>query len=90
MQAIQEATSAAKVNVAILGNRDAHVHAHLISRFPENEEFPDCSPWNDLRVKEKIPADQVAILKSNIFIKYLTSIIERAAKKTSPLDVQLF
>jgi diadenosine tetraphosphate (Ap4A) HIT family hydrolase len=51
MSAIKAATGAARVNVAILGNRDSHVHAHLIPRFPAEEEFPDCSPWNDMRIK---------------------------------------
>ena len=48
MKAIRQATNAARVNVAILGNRESHLHAHLIPRFPDNEQFPDCSPWNDL------------------------------------------
>ena len=51
MTAIRTVTGAARVNVSILGNRDPHVHAHLIPRFPDEEEFPDCSPWNDLRPK---------------------------------------
>lgn len=52
--AIRGATGAARVNVAILGNRDPHVHAHLVPRFPLTEQFPDCSPWNDLRRKTSL------------------------------------
>lgn len=65
MSAIKAATGAARINVAILGNRDPHVHAHLIPRFPDEEEFPDCSPWNDLRPKTCLPASsRIAIMNA--------------------------
>jgi hypothetical protein len=65
MSAIRLATGAARVNVAILGNRDPHVHAHLIPRFPDEEQFPDCSPWNDLRLKTNLPVNsRIAIMSA--------------------------
>lgn len=67
MKAIRQATNATRVNVAILGNREAHLHAHLIPRFPENEQFPDCSPWNDLRPKRNLSYKKVECLKNSIF-----------------------
>ena len=67
MKAIRQATNAARVNIAILGNREPHLHAHLIPRFPENEQFPDCSPWNDLRPKRKLPCAETERLKNAIF-----------------------
>ena len=67
MKSIQTATGAARVNVAILGNRDPHVHAHLVPRFPDNEEFPDCSPWNDLRPKTFLSEGDKARIKTSIF-----------------------
>ena len=67
MKAIRQATNATRVNVAILGNREAHLHAHLIPRFPENEQFPDCSPWNDLRPKRKLSCVETERLKNAIF-----------------------
>lgn len=66
MEAIRLAVNADRVNVAILGNRDAHVHAHLIPRFPKLEEFPDCSPWNDRREKGVLGANDVNELKQRI------------------------
>lgn len=66
MTAIQIATGAARVNVAILGNRDSHVHAHLVPRFPEKEEFPDCSPWNDLRPKTSLDGIDKTRIKTSI------------------------
>jgi diadenosine tetraphosphate (Ap4A) HIT family hydrolase len=67
MTAIQITTGAARVNVAILGNRDSHVHAHLVPRFPEEEEFPDCSPWNDLRPKTSLIEMTKTKIKVSIF-----------------------
>ena len=59
MWAIRVATGAARVNVAILGNRDPHVHAHLIPRWPNREAKPDCSPWDDPRPKAALPPEAI-------------------------------
>lgn len=67
IQAIRIVTGAKRVNVAILGNRDPHLHAHLIPRFPSQEEFPDCSPWNDPRSKGYLSGDEVTSMKQSIF-----------------------
>lgn len=67
ISAIKAATGAVRVNVAILGNRDSHVHAHLIPRFPENEQFPDCSPWNDQRTKESLSTESRIVIMSAIW-----------------------
>lgn len=67
MKAIRQATNATRVNIAILGNREPHLHAHLIPRFPKNEQFPDCSPWNDLRPKRKLSCVETERLKNAIF-----------------------
>lgn len=40
MTAIQNAVGAERVNFAVLGDTVAHVHAHLIPRFPAAESFP--------------------------------------------------
>lgn len=71
MQAIKKATGCSRVNFAVLGNREPHVHAHLIPRYPETEEFPDCSPWNDGREKAAMLVDERDVLMSKIavFIK---------------------
>jgi len=83
MKAIRRATGAERVNVSILGNRDPHLHAHLIPRFPALEEFPDCSPWNDRRPKGLIAASGVEKLKSEIFAQILE--LDRRGKKDEQL-----
>ena len=64
-RAIKKATGAARVNISLLGNRDPHLHAHLVPRFPHLEQFPDSSPWNDLRVKD-VSAERVELVKGEI------------------------
>lgn len=55
-----------RVNVSILGNSVPHIHAHLIPRYPEVEEFPGKSPWNDLRVLEPLNPEDKNCLINNI------------------------
>jgi diadenosine tetraphosphate (Ap4A) HIT family hydrolase len=50
IEAIKSVTQVDRVNIAILGNTVSHVHAHLIPRYPNNEKYPNKSPWNDDRV----------------------------------------
>jgi diadenosine tetraphosphate (Ap4A) HIT family hydrolase len=59
MKAITAATHADRVNLAVLGNTDAHVHFHLIPRYPDNESLPNKSPWNDPRPQGKL--DQFSV-----------------------------
>jgi diadenosine tetraphosphate (Ap4A) HIT family hydrolase len=68
INAIMKATGCTRVNFAILGNRESHVHAHLIPRYPEKEEFPDCSPWNDNRAKTGLSKDELDFLRSKIAV----------------------
>lgn len=84
MSAIRLATGADRVNVSILGNRDPHVHAHLIPRFSNTEAFPDCSPWNDPRNKQKLPFEEVSQIKARIFEE-----LQRIDTRTSKLDHSL-
>lgn len=47
--AMKEVLHVERVNMSILGNTISHVHAHLIPRYPIQEQFPHKSPWNDPR-----------------------------------------
>lgn len=66
VKALKAATGSPRINVAIFGNRESHVHAHLIPRYPEKEEFPDCSPWNDKREKTLLSDDDISLLSLRI------------------------
>ena len=55
--AIKAVTGLERVNTAILGNQEGHVHAHLIPRNPVEEPRPDKAPWEDPR--ERGPLDVI-------------------------------
>lgn len=46
---LRQVVDAERVNIAILGNQESHVHAHLIPRLREGEPLPHKSPWQDPR-----------------------------------------
>lgn len=69
VRAIKATTGSSRVNIAVLGNAEPHVHAHLIPRFPDNEELPSKSPWDDPRPKtplgEHLMHDLITALRDN-------------------------
>lgn len=58
VEAIKAATGCERVNVAILGNAESHVHAHLVPRHPDREPRPNKAPWEDPRKKEQLTASE--------------------------------
>jgi diadenosine tetraphosphate (Ap4A) HIT family hydrolase len=44
-RAIARATASPRVNYAVLGNTEPHLHWHLIPRFPDREPLPARPPW---------------------------------------------
>lgn len=63
---IKQVTGSLRVNIAILGNTVPHVHAHLIPRYPENEQYPGKSPWNDQRLLFPLPE----LVKQDLLYKF--------------------
>ena len=47
-QALRQLMQPAKINLASLGNRVAHLHWHVIPRFADDRHFPD-SVWSEAR-----------------------------------------
>ena len=52
--AIRKVTGADRINYAVLGNAEPHVHWHLVPRYPEREPLPNRSPWQDPRSITKL------------------------------------
>lgn len=69
VDAIKNSTDAARVNVSILGNRDPHVHAHLIPRYPSREDYPTDAPWRDPREITKLSDSQLEVLRDGLRIE---------------------
>jgi len=66
VDAIVEVTSSSRVNVAILGNAESHVHAHLIPRYSEKEALPNKAPWEDPRPKGQLSVPEEDVLREKI------------------------
>lgn len=47
-QALRQLLLPAKINLASLGNMVAHLHWHVIARFPDDKHFPG-SVWSEAR-----------------------------------------
>jgi diadenosine tetraphosphate (Ap4A) HIT family hydrolase len=62
MRAMSALTGASRINLAVLGNTDAHVHFHLIPRRRDSEPNPSKSPWNDPRPLTKLSRRQIVEL----------------------------
>jgi diadenosine tetraphosphate (Ap4A) HIT family hydrolase len=66
IQAIKTVTGSERVNLAVLGNTDGHIHFHLIPRYPLEEASPGRSPWNDPRPRSPMSEDQVDSLITSL------------------------
>lgn len=51
---LRKVTGAERINVAVLGNREPHVHAHLVPRYSLQEPVPRSSPWEDPRPRQRL------------------------------------
>jgi len=47
--AMRQVTASPRVNYAVLGNTEPHVHCHLVPRYPDREAKPLETPWDDPR-----------------------------------------
>lgn len=61
---LHEAVGADRVNYAVLGNTEPHVHAHVIPRGAPGDENLQRTPWEHPDPKAEMPREQVdAILQ---------------------------
>jgi diadenosine tetraphosphate (Ap4A) HIT family hydrolase len=78
VDAIKMATGSERVNVAILGNAESHVHAHLIPRY-DDDPLPNKAPWEDPRPKAKLPVDDedrlMELIKAHLTSAMSTSVV---------------
>lgn len=61
-RAIQSITGSPRINYAILGNTEPHLHWHLIPRQPDAEDRPQRPVWEDPRPAAPLGADEVTRL----------------------------
>ncbi len=65
-RAIKSVTGCARVNIAILGNKVPHVHAHLIPRYPLQESDPHRASWRDTRPQTEMPPQKTQEIIASI------------------------
>ncbi len=56
-QAVREAMTPEKMNVASLGNMVPHVHWHVVPRFHDDPHFPT-PPWGPQQREARMPQDR--------------------------------
>lgn len=79
--AIRSATGSPRVNFAILGNAEPHIHWHLIPRNPDREQRPGRSPWDDPREKAPLPK-----ASRDEIVLHIRLALERIARETSTTE----
>lgn len=83
---IKRATGAERVNVAILGNAEPHLHAHLIPRVVEGDPAPNQSPWDNPN-----PARPLAVFDRTAIVERLKEIlVELKAGSSSGVKPPVF
>ena len=63
--AIHDVTGARRINYAVLGNTEPHLHLHLVPRF-DAEPKPKRPPWEDPRPTTPLAPDRIAELRSSL------------------------
>jgi diadenosine tetraphosphate (Ap4A) HIT family hydrolase len=64
--AIRGVTDAARMNYAVLGNVEHHVHCHVIPRARVGDANPTRPPWEHPQPVSHLPTDQTARLMERI------------------------
>jgi diadenosine tetraphosphate (Ap4A) HIT family hydrolase len=67
--AMRLVTSCDRVNIAILGDREPHLHAHLIPRL-KSDPMPKDAPWLDSRPKRPLDRER----EEAIVAAYITTL----------------
>lgn len=55
-----------RINIALLGNQESHVHAHLVPRRRGTDPLPAKAPWEDPRPRAKLDPHELARLKEQL------------------------
>jgi diadenosine tetraphosphate (Ap4A) HIT family hydrolase len=67
VSALKNALNINRVNFAVLGNVESHLHVHLIPRSKITDPIPTQAPWAHPEPSSKLPAIILEKLKHDIF-----------------------
>lgn len=65
-QAIKAAIKVPRINYALLGNREPHIHFHLIPRGHPNDPIPQQAPWEHPQRQTKLSGQDILRVMSSI------------------------
>jgi len=65
-RALRTTVGAARINYAVLGNADRHLHIHIVPRQPNIEPLPSRSPWSDPRPSEELSSTEYSRLSGQL------------------------
>lgn len=64
--ALRAITGADRINYAVLGNAEHHLHVHLIPRQSREEPLPSRPPWNDPRDLGELDSATLSDLRGSL------------------------
>lgn len=64
-RALRQLPGVTRTNVAILGNREPHVHVHVIPR-RATDAHPDRAPWDDAPPWRPVPVEDLVVLQRTL------------------------
>lgn len=65
-RAIMSSTGAPRVNYAILGNVEPHLHVHIIPRGTASDPLPKRTPWEHPRPVQRLSHEEAESLRKSI------------------------
>lgn len=65
-RAICGATEASRINYAVLGNAEPHLHVHLVPRVPDSEPLPLRPPWEHPSPQRPLAPERLSMLITSI------------------------
>lgn len=72
-RAIMTTTKAPRMNYAVLGNLEPHLHFHLIPRGQPDDPLPTRPPWEPTIKKSHLPASEIKSLIERISAELRTN-----------------
>lgn len=63
---LRQATGSQRINYAVLGNMEPHIHAHVIPRGGPHDPQPNKAPWQSSAPRAALAADERAKLIADL------------------------
>lgn len=82
-RSIRSATEVPRINYAILGNQEPHLHIHLVPRGYPDDPIPTRPPWEHPAKKAELPIEEV-----NRLVREIRLALESATTRAGRVGVR--